>query len=157
MGGACAVLSFHTFFCYFQIISSSAWPAGPFFLCRQKEGKERPGLCPGPGRPKASVAKKRTLSRRPVRLGWGATWRHDRCLPWWLDARLGGWLRGGRGLAVAKVGSCARSLLEVGLIGCLRRIGSSLRGERPSADSSTIFDGPPPLSGEALAWAVSPT
>ena len=37
-------------------ISSSASPAGPFFLCRQKEGKERPGLRPGPGRPKASVA-----------------------------------------------------------------------------------------------------
>ena len=43
-------------FCNFQVVSSTASPAGPFFLCRQKEGKERPGLRPGPGRPKASVA-----------------------------------------------------------------------------------------------------
>ena len=43
-------------FCNFPVISSTASPAGPFFLCRQKEGKERPGLRPGPGRPKASVA-----------------------------------------------------------------------------------------------------
>ena len=38
-------------FCYFQVISSTASPAGPFFLYRQKEGKERlKGFIPPYGR-----------------------------------------------------------------------------------------------------------
>ncbi len=53
--------SFPYIFLDYCLISSTASPAGPFFLYRQKEGKERPGLRPGPGRPKASVAVFRTL------------------------------------------------------------------------------------------------
>ena len=79
-----------------NVYSLTAYPAGGYFLVRQKVTKERPGLRPGP-----DGQRRQSLGGRSPYAAWTA-WARFFCLGdslnlivWLLDAWLGGWFCGG--------------------------------------------------------------
>jgi len=81
-----------------NVYSLTAYPAGGYFLVRQKVTKERPGLRPGP-----DGQRRQSLGGRSPNAAWTA-WARFFCLGdslnlnvWLLDAWLGGWPCGGTG------------------------------------------------------------